>query len=408
MRAFAVALVMMTAGVARAGAPRAGAPRAELPPLLRIEDPADAMKRFRQALAKVKAGKPGALLRVVNYGDSFTSDDAITRRARERLQELHGDGGAGWVPFALPSPSFRHMTVKRTHSGWKVKNVTFKRIPDGRYGIGGSAFEGTSGAQSTFMTMAKGTLGTKVSRYELQYLVQPGGGTLELTLDGQPHGTVDTAGPEVSSGFHAFEVADGAHTLKVRVTRGRVRVFGVVMERPGPGVTYDNLGLASNSARALRGMNAEQLRQQHAHRDVDLVVVHLGGNGIDWFAPTAKSMERYQEVNLEFFQMVRAAAPQASCLVMAPTDSGFWARGVVTTKPGIPGAVEAQRRAAHQAGCAFWDTFAWRGGTGALRKGLTEGNWTTGLNHPNSAGAERIGLGLVEALEANFAEAKAK
>ena len=388
MRAFAVALVMMTAGLARA----------ELPPLRPIEDPAGAMKRFRQALAKVKAGKPGALLRVVNYGDSFTSDDAITRSARERLQELHGDGGAGWVPFALPSPSFRHMTVKRTHSGWKVKNVTFKRIPDGRYGIGGSAFEGTSGAQSTFMTMPKGTLGTKVSRYELQYLVQPGGGTLELTLDGQPHGTVDTAGPEVSSGFHAFEVADGAHTLKVRVTRGRVRVFGVVMERPGPGVTFDNFGLASNSAKALGSIRPDHLREQHDHRGADLIIIYLGANEADWYPPGEKSIAAYQEVYASTLGALRAAAPKASCLVMSPTDAANFTEGKLITKAVIPGLVEAQRKAAAAKGCAFWDAFTWMGGKGSVRKWRLAGVWEPDLTHPNGAGAAKVADGLVDAL----------
>ena len=377
-----------------------GVARAEQPALHAIEDPGGSLARFYQVLARVQARQSGALLRVLHYGDSFTSDDAITRRARERLQALYGDGGAGWVPFGAPSPSFRHHTVGRVWSGWTVKNVTFKRIKDARYGIGGSAFEGGSGAQTTLTTMSKGKLGTAVARFELQYLVQPGGGTLELTLDGKPHGVVETAGPEVKAGFHAFTVADGAHTLKVRVARGRVRVYGVVMERAGPGVTYDNLGLASNSARSLNAMSPDFLRQQHQHRDADLIVVHLGGNGVDWFAPTPKALARYQGIYAQFLRTLREAAPRSSCLVMASTDAGYWAGGVATSKPGLPKVVAAQRAAALDSGCAFWDVYTWMGGKGAVRKWLQQGAWTTGLNHPNSPGAERIGLGLVAALEA--------
>src|SRR5689334_11350646 len=90
---------------------------AEPLPLREIEAPSGAMDRFYEVLAQVAAKKAGVVARVVNYGDSLTSNDSITGKLRENMQKIYGDGGAGWVPFALPAPSFRHFTVKRTHKG---------------------------------------------------------------------------------------------------------------------------------------------------------------------------------------------------------------------------------------------------------------------------------------------------
>jgi lysophospholipase L1-like esterase len=366
-----------------------------------IEDPSGAMRAFYQALSRVSAKQPGALVRVLHYGDSITSNDAVTHAAREALQSKYGDGGAGFVPFALPSPSFRHFTAQRTFRGWTVKNVTFKKAGDGRYGVGGSAFEGGAGAESTFSTVKKGTLGSKVARFDIYYMVQPGGGSLALELDGKPAGTLSTAG-EIGSGFHSVEAPDGAHSLTVRVVSGRVRVFGVVMERPGPGVTYDNLGLASNSAKSLKTMRADYLAQQHAHRAADLIIVHLGANEADWYAAGPKSIAEYAAVYDELIGNLRAAAPKASCLIMGSTDAAIAGTTRVVPKPAIPGMVEAQRKVAAAKGCAFWDALTWMGGQGSVVKWRKQGDWEPDLTHPNASGAARLAGGLVGALVAGF------
>jgi len=376
----------------------ASAAHADKLPLKAIEDPTGQMSHFYGALARVKAKQPGAIARVLHYGDSITSNDSVTRRARERLQATFGDGGAGFMPFGMPSPSFRHFTARRTQKGWKVRNVTFVHLADGRYGFGGAAFEGGPGAQSTFSTMNKGELGKQVARFDIYYLIQPKGGTLALEVDGKPAGTIETAGDKIASGFKSVDVPDGEHALTVRVTAGKVRVFGVIMERRGPGITYDNLGLASNSAKSLKGIRADHLREQLDHRGADLIVVYLGTNEADWYSPAAKSMAEYQEVYGELLAGLRAAAPRASCLVMSSTDAAVLTDGKWISKPPLAPMVEAQRKAAAAKGCAFWDSFTWMGGKGSVVKWRRQGDWEPDLIHPNATGAAKVADGLVDAL----------
>ena len=391
---FALALLLgagATAGPARA--------ESAAPPLTptKIIDPTRQLARFAEALARVKAGKAGAIVRIAQYGDSITSNDAITRRARERLQTLFGDGGAGFVPAGLPSDSYRHHTVLRTGKGWKTRAIQFGGLADKRYGVGGASFEGGSGAQASFTTTKSG-LGSKVSRYDVYYLAQPGAGKLEVTLDGKPHSVIDTAATEIKSGFTAIDVPDGAHKLQLRVIGGKVRLYGVVMERPGPGVTFDNFGLASNSAKALGSIRPDHLREQHDHRGADLIIIYLGANEADWYPPGEKSIAAYQEVYASTLGALRAAAPKASCLVMSPTDAANFTEGKLITKAVIPGLVEAQRKAAAAKGCAFWDAFTWMGGKGSVRKWRLAGQWEPDLTHPNGAGAAKVADGLVDAL----------
>ncbi len=399
-------------GGAVAGGPMKEAAVPDLPPVwTETQHPAytgqkientEALDRFYAKLLDVERKKPGSLLRIAHYGDSITSNDAVTRRARDRLQNDFGDGGAGFVPWGLPSRSFRHYSVSRKGEDWNVRSIVARPIGDKLYGFGGASFDGGSGTKTVFSTMSKGTLGTKVSSFDVHYLIQPGGGTFELILDGEPAGTVSTAGDTVTSGFHKLEVPDGPHSLTLRVTSGRVRGFCVVMERPGPGVTYDNLGMASNSAKALKSINREHLKEQLTRHDPDLIVIYIGANESDWYPPGQKAITEYGKVYGELLTGLRQAAPTASCLVFAPTDSAKMIDGEYQTKPALPGIVEAQRRAAKDQGCAFWDAFTWMGGKGSVRKWFKRGEWEPDLMHPNRPGGAKVADGMIDALLGGF------
>ena len=65
------------------------------------------------------------------------------------------------------------------------RSITGTTARDHLYGLGGATFEASGGGPSaTFATLTRGTLGTRVSRFELYYLAQPKGGQLEK-LDAQ-------------------------------------------------------------------------------------------------------------------------------------------------------------------------------------------------------------------------------
>ncbi len=67
--------------------------------------------------------------------------------------------------------------------------------PDALYGIGGVSFRAPPGARARFGTAKHGHFGRKVSRFEIDYLEQPGGGKLKINLDGKPWGVIDTERP---------------------------------------------------------------------------------------------------------------------------------------------------------------------------------------------------------------------
>jgi hypothetical protein len=92
--------------------------------------------------------------------------------------------------------------------------------------------------------------------------------------------------------------------------------------------------------------------------------------------------------------------------VFAPLDQAQRdERGRVTTLPTVPAIVEAQRRAAHREGCAFWDTFQAMGGEGAMERWYrTRPRLALGdFRHATPAGYEAIGNMFYKALLKDFA-----
>ncbi|MEZ4288295.1 MAG: hypothetical protein R3A47_09175 [Polyangiales bacterium] len=102
---------------------------------------------------------------------------------------------------------------------------------------------------------------------------------------------------------------------------------------------------------------------------------------------------------------MRGGRRDVGCLIFAPLDQAKRVEGVVKTMPAIPRVVAAQRRAAFDKQCAFFNTFEAMGGAGAMkqwfnmRPRLAMGDF----RHATPAGYEVIGNMFYKALLAGFA-----
>jgi lysophospholipase L1-like esterase len=349
------------------------------------------LKAFRAALGAQRAHKASRPLRVSYFGDSLTADDHITNALREKLQALVGDGGAGFVFPAPPHPYCQHRAIARLVStGWDVRGISTTGAADHLLGLGGSA-ETSEGGSIRFV--AKGALQT----VDIHYLAQPHGGKLDVAADGKVVASIATAAERKRAEFAAASVPDGTKRVELR-TRGRVRLFGAALEAKS-GAVVDNLGVVNATAKQMRTQNlADHLKNQLAHRAADLVIVMYGANEAEWLRAKGFGMAEHERLVGELLATVRAANPQASCLVISPLDQLDWRAENMPPRASIPAMVEAQRRAALAHGCAFWDAFTWMGGSGASRTWHKQGLIVKDFQHPTSEGAARIADALYQGL----------
>ena len=68
---------------------------------------------------KNKTAPAGAILRIVQFGDSHTASDTITSGLRRLLQQRLGNAGIGWIA-PMRAPGQNHSLVKYESEGWEL------------------------------------------------------------------------------------------------------------------------------------------------------------------------------------------------------------------------------------------------------------------------------------------------
>lgn len=355
------------------------------------------MDGFYRAMAEAKRSKLGRALRVSWYGDSVVAGDTLPARLRSRLQHELGDGGPGFV-FVVPPHRFcLHEGITRSHSesDWLNYGISTVTHPDGLYGVGGATSE-TYGASST-IKLAAG----KVTQVELYYLAQKGGGTIKVSADGAEVIRAETKADKKAASYATAAVPGGAARFKIEAEKGRSRVFGLMLENAS-GAVVDNLGIVSASVQTFSARDAAHFAAELGHRGSDLIIIMLGANEAMWMGPNDQETKQYQARYEKMLDPVRQGRPDASCLVMSPTDGAETKDGSYRSKPVIPVLVEAQRKAARAKGCAFFATYDWMGGKGSAVKWYRSGLLGGDFVHLSPKGANKLSDSLYDALTTGF------
>jgi lysophospholipase L1-like esterase len=262
-----------------------------------------------------------------------------------------------------------------------------KRV--GRYGLGGLTSWSNGGAQSSFAPHPSRDAGD-VSRFDVYYLAQPHGGKIRIRVDRGEKVIVDTRADEDEDRVYSVEVEPGQHELEVRASgSGRVRLYGVVLERDRPGVVWDSMEMVGAFTNRLSAFDVDHLRSQLESRKTDLAVFTYGGNDMIRDMKMSTYVEEYRNV----IQKVKEAKPDIACLVMAPLDHGERKGVRIVSRPIVPAMVQAQREAAKAEGCAFFDTWAAMGGDGSAGRWFRREPKLMGgdLGHATGKGHQVIG-----------------
>ncbi len=358
------------------------------------------MATLHEALCRAenRAGKA----RLLFFGASHTASDLYTGEVRRRLQRRFGDAGHGFVMPARPWRLYRHddIVLESTNT-WHTDRVGKPDDrQDGLYGLAGMSVSSSSRKDfGRVGTTQENTVGRRAGLFDLYFLRQPSGGTLEVRLDGRRVRLVRTRGERVEPGYETLRVRDRGHILEVRpLGDGEVRLFGLVVERPVPGVVVDTLGIPGARASDMLKWDFALWSEHVRRRAPDLVVLAYGTNesGDD-----EVPIEEYEGTLREVLGRVREAAPGASCLLIGPSDRPLrLSDGAVAPRPRTTLINEVQRRLAFESGCAFFDLLEFTGGP------LSLAAWAAAdpplaqpdLVHFTKEGYQRLGRALVVAL----------
>ena len=370
---------------------------AEKPPVP-LEDADDrGLSGFYAAVARTLAKEPGAITRVIHLGDSIVTSDYVSGTLRRKLQKQLGDSGHGFMLMANAWPAYFHNDVSRfASSGWLVSRIVGPLTPDGLYGLGGVTFKAPPGSRARFGTAKSGAFGRSVSRFVVAYVKEPGGGRAKLKIDGSERKELDTNAPQTEVAYEELDVPDGEHELEVLTVSGTTRAFGVVMERDAPGAVLDAIGIQGARVRFLDKQDDAHWAATLRWRNPSLLLYEFGANESgDGFA---YPMDDYHRTMKDVLEQGRKAVPNAGCLVVGAMDRAEKKGTALSTMPVIPAIVSEQKKAAAEAGCAFFDTYKAMGGPGSMAAWVERGLGQADLTHPTGVGSEVIGNWIFRAL----------
>lgn len=336
--------------------------------------PAERLARVFQKLQLLSRGDRERVA-VVQLGASHTSAHFFTDQVRRRLASRFGDAGRGFVAAGKPSRRLEPSGVRRSLVGpWTVRDAR-EAGGDTLWGLTGVRAEGPPQARLEFTFCARCTELSLKSRLQLFYLETPGMGVMDVRVDGKTVAKVpeaaavaEDAGVPLAPAAKVLALeADGAmHRIEVRNEGpGQVTVLGAAAELGRPGVVYDAIGLPGSTVFTIAGYDRDALVTQLKARAPDLFVLWYGTN--ESALPRLDPQEMVQAYQ-KLFVALKSAAPEADCLIIAPTDrmsrqsDRTWAPA-----PSEDEVINALDTVAEQHGCALWSARKAMGGPGSMQ-----------------------------------------
>jgi lysophospholipase L1-like esterase len=383
----ACALILLVAVIGSAAPPKKKKKPAAAPVTAAMR--LAARREIEAKIAAVKTGieNPGALgsyfasleagdpVHILQFGDSHTASDDWANAIRVVAQAKYGDGGPGFVQAGHPYKGYRRFDASGANSPlWKTEG-TMAIHGDPNQGLSGISISTDAAGQTVNLTASGEAL-------EIFYLQQPGGGQVELTIDGQSAGAFTTDG-DLGPGQSEYSLTPGPHQLSLRTLNfAPVRLFGWALDNK-QGVTVETLGINGAQANVILDWNERIWADELNQRNPSLVILAYGTNEANSHLWTA---EQYRADLIAVIERIRRATPAASILMIGPPDCG-------RLRPllHLSEVIDIQREIAAAQHVAFWDWRLHMGGPGIVKRWVVAGLAQQDYIHLTSEGYRMLG-----------------
>ncbi len=320
-----------------------------------------ALTAFRKALARTERKEQQT--RLLFFGASHVASDWFTGEVRDQMQRRFGDAGHGFVLPARPWRTYRHLNVwsRDNWRKWTSDKVYVADTEIKRLGLMGTYVESEDPEAFAAVGSYRGRgIGRRVSRFQVFYEQRPDGGSLRVRINGTLREILSTQADDFRPAIAEYTVPDGANQLRLEVVGdGPVRIFGTTLERDEPGIIVDTAGINGARVRYQMLWDRAYFEAFMTARKPDLIVLAYGTNESGDDTP----IENYAEELGAVIERAQEIVPDASCLLIGPTDRPIRTpEGTYVDRPRTRQVAQTQDSVAAAYGCAFIDMVAFQGG----------------------------------------------
>ena len=256
---------------------------------------------------------------ILQIGDSHTAADYFTAELRQKLQARYGNGGVGYLDAGKPHIGVRSGAMKITASpGWTYHAI---QRSDNIAEFWLSGFNAVASASGEVLTFASDTP-VPFDSIEIEALRQPGGGSVDISLDGAVKSSADLNGASVEPVVLRLR-PDGAPSDRVRQIEIRSRGAGVVsiasigIYQKQAGVSYNNIGYPGATIDLVNKFDEKLMTDGLRRLDPQIVVLVFGTNEASKPNLDAARYERNYE---KAIARIQAALPNAKIVLVGPPD----------------------------------------------------------------------------------------
>jgi lysophospholipase L1-like esterase len=313
------------------------------------------------------------LIRILHYGDSQIEADRITSYFRNQMQREFGGGGVGFIPITPVNPASISY-VFETSPNWSRYTIlnTHKKDNEPDYGILGNFSRFTSRNQIQDVESEAWVLlknpnitysnASKFNRCKLMF----SGNRAPLFIQLKKEETIidaDIFPSEQNIKIVDWEVETGARNLLVTMKgKDSPDLYGISLDN-NKGIAVDNIPLRGSS-----GLEFTRIYKSPYHKILDklnvkLIILQFGVNAV---INMSANIPRYEKAFLKQLLLIRQSQPGIPVIVIGVSDiSKNTPEGYVTNNA-VEKIRDAQKRAAFEAGCVFWDMYEGMGGKNSM------------------------------------------
>lgn len=345
-------------------------------------------------------GASSKKIRILHYGDSQIEGDRMTGFLRQRLQEQFGGNGPGFIPAVNV---YNTVSFIQTYSPNFVRYTNFGGTPltkSNHYGILNTVGRFTAELTDTVVVdNLKSTVAwIDVEPSKMAYSRARNFNNIYL------HYT----DAKVRCGFKVYQngnlivtdslKADGKYhiyPLNFPNTPGKLRlefdskvspnILGLSLEGD-VGVQVDNIAMRGSSGTFFGKIDQSLAKRIYDEQNVELFIMQFGGNSMPYITDSLKAKQSANYFKGQLYT-IKKLCPNATIVVIGPSDMSTLVEGEYTTYPLLPYFVECLRRATKEVGGAYFDMYQAMGGKDAMVAWVESGLAAKDYIHFSNKGA---------------------
>ncbi len=332
-----------------------------------IECSPDGRELLTHFFQRAEAARSDSIpLRVLHYGDSQIENDRMTALIRYRLQRVFGGSGCGMVP-AIPLYSGNPTFVESYTGDWQRYTGFGRRdstLDHDRYGSMVCFTSVPTGRQEHWPSLEFAfRAGRRASRFErIRLFLHAYADTnaLVFTVNDSLSDTIRF----VPGGYRAVDYPVPVKADKVEIAMGLRkggRVYGISFD-PEQGLQVDNMAMRGSSGLEFTRTDSVLFMKMTRAINPGLILMQFGGNVV----PYIENADYYSDTFLRELKHLKELFPDVPVIVLGPSDMSRKQGGRYVTWETLEPVRDALRKAALEAGFAFWDLYRAMGGKNSM------------------------------------------